>query len=109
MGKHTGDRQFHCLFRTGLHQFFVGNLFQMANIAGVSVPLLLNQLVACQDSVFCVDDDDILTAVNARGVLGTVLASENRRGLGVDTAQRFASGVIVIPFLLYFFGFRHVS
>ena len=58
---------------------------------------LLLQLLAGQDSLIAVDDDDIVTAVNIGGESGLVLAAQDDSSLGSNAAEGFAGGVDHIP------------
>ena len=54
---------------------------------------LLLQLLAGQDSLIAVDDDDVVTAVNVGGESGLVLAAQDDSSLGSNAAEGLAGGV----------------
>ena len=56
LGKHTLNGKLHSLGGLCCHKSIVACFFKMADIAGVALPFLLSELVACQNSVFAVDD-----------------------------------------------------
>ena len=58
------------------------------------------QLLAGQDSLIAVDDDDVVTAVNVGGESGLVLAAQDDSSLGSNAAEGFSSGVDHIPLAL---------
>ena len=103
--KHTLDGKLHRLGGLGCHEGIVAGFFQVADVAGVTLPLLLGQLVAGQNSVLAVDDDDVVAAVYVGGKGGLVLASEQHGSLSGNSAEGLAGGVNDIPGALNFGGF----
>mgnify|MGYP000192492260 FL=1 len=73
-GDHALDSVGHGLVAVLSHQGLVLGLLQAADPAGMSAMELLLQLLAGQDSLIAVDDDDVVTAVNVGGESGLVLA-----------------------------------
>ena len=73
--QHAADSQAHRQLGLSLHQGLVLGLFQTAGITGVGTVVLLLQLLAGEDGVLRVDDDDVVAAVNVRGIVGFELAS----------------------------------
>ena len=69
---------------------------------------LLIELLAGEDSLLRVDDDDELAAVNVRGVLRSVLTSEDGRCENRSLAERLACRVDHVPFALEGFLLSHV-
>ena len=63
------------------------DLLQAAGIAGVGAVVLLLQLLAGEDCVLGVDDDDVIAAVNVGGVIGLELAAEKVCGEGSGFAH----------------------
>ena len=59
-----------------LHQQAVLGLLQAAHPAGVGAVVLLLHLVAGEDGLAGVDDDDVVTAVGMGGVGGLALATQ---------------------------------
>ena len=62
--------------------------------------VLLLQLLAGEDSVLSVDDDDIVTTVNMRSIIGLELAAENIGGQCSGLAHGLAGCVKDVPFTL---------
>ena len=58
---------------------------------------LLLHLLAGQDSLVAVDDDDMVTTVNVRSKGGLVLTAQDDSSLGSNAAEGFAGGVDHIP------------
>ena len=77
VGQHALHSQLHCLLGTGSHQGLVLNGLQTADVAGMVMIVLILQLVAGEDSLISVDDDDEFTAVNVGGELRAMLATQN--------------------------------
>ena len=67
LGQHALDSNLHSQLGLLSHQLLVLGLLQATNVAGVSAIVLVDQLVAGQDSLISVDDDDEVTAINMRG------------------------------------------
>ena len=109
VGKHTADGKLHCLFGLCSHKGLVLDSLQTADIAGMTVVVLLLELLAGKDSLVGVDDDNELTAVNMRGEFGTVLSSENGGGGNGGLSERFAGGVDDVPSAVKRLFFCHKS
>ena len=86
-------------------------LLQAAGISGVSTVVLLLQLLAGEDGLPGVDNDDIVAAVNMGGVIGFQLAAKNIGGESGGLAQGLACRVKDVPLagngLLGYHGSRH--
>ena len=106
---HTLYRKLHRLSGAGSHQDAVGSFLEVTDITGMTVPFLLFELLACEDSVLTVDDDDVITAVNVgcKGYL--VLASEQDSGLSRYLTEGLAGSVDDIPLALDLAFFCHIS
>ena len=63
LGQHALDSHAHSQSGVLLHQDAVGGLLQAAGPTGVVAIELLSALVAGQDSLASVDDDDVVAAV----------------------------------------------
>ena len=76
--------------------------------------VLLLQLFAGEDGLVGVDDDDVVAAVNMRGVVGLELAAKQISGEGSRLAHGLAGGIKNVPLagrsglLLGYQGSRHV-
>ncbi len=68
-------------------------------IAGVPVVELLRPLVAGEHALLGVDDDDVVTAIDVRGVARLGLAAQDQRDLGGKSPDDEAFGVDQQPFL----------
>ena len=75
LGKHSLDRLFHDKFGSFSHHLLGGNALQASDIAGMMMVHLLCQLLAGEDGLAGVDDDDEFTAVCMRSEFGSVLSS----------------------------------
>ena len=91
-GDHALDSVGHSLVAVLSHQGLVLGLLQAADPAGMSAMELLLQLLAGQDSLIAVDDDDVVTAVNVGGESGLVLAAQDDSSLGSNAAEGLAGG-----------------
>ena len=79
----------------------------MANVAGVTVGNLLFQLSAGQNSLFCIDDDNMVAAVHMGSKGDLLLAAKKNGGLCSNAAKRLARCVENIPFARNFACFWH--
>ena len=90
LGEHSLHSSLHRQLGLGCHQGLVLNLLQATDVAGVMVVILVLQLVAGQNSLISVDDDNEFTAVNVGGELRTVLAAQNIGSRDRSLTQRLA-------------------
>jgi hypothetical protein len=74
-----------------------GALLDAAGVAGMPVVRLLVALVAGQPHLFGVDHDDVVAAVDMRGVAGLVLAAQSPGEFGGQPAEHHAVGVDHVP------------
>src|SRR5690242_3366747 len=78
--QHALDRLLHNpLGKLSLEDRTRGALFDAADIPGVIAIDLLLALPAGEQDLFCVDDDDIVSAIDVRGVGRLVLAAQPQR------------------------------
>ena len=96
--KHSLNCETHCQLGALLHEVLVLNFLQSADPAGVSAVVLLLQLLAGEDSILCVDDDDVVAAVNVRSVIGLELAAEKVGGKSSGFAHGLTGCIKDIPF-----------
>ena len=82
------------------HQLAVLDLLQAADELAVGDVELLLGLLAGQDSLVAVDDDNIVTAINVGGVVNFLLAAQQNSSLSSDVAQALAGSVEQIPLAL---------
>ena len=59
--EHTTNSKAHCQLGLLLHQSLISGLFETAGITGMGAIELLLQLLAGQNSVLRIDDDDIIS------------------------------------------------
>ena len=103
--QHALDRLLqHALGEFALHDLARRLLFDTAGVTGVAVVDLVCVLVARENNLLGVDDDDVVAAVDVRGVDGLVLALEasgdQRRKPANDEAVRVDQD----PLLIYLAG-----
>jgi len=89
----------HALGETTLQHLARGDLFQAAGIAGVLVVDLLVELAAGELHLVGVDDDDMVAAIDVRGVARLVLAPQDVGDDRCDAPDDQAIGVDQVPFL----------
>ena len=75
------------------HQLAVLDLLQAADELAVGDVELLLGLLAGQDSLVAVDDDNLVTAINVGGVVNFLLAAQQNSSLSSDVAQALAGSV----------------
>ena len=95
-GVHAG---FEVLVVRFLHQHFGGRLALTAGVAGVTKIDFIGHLIAGEDDLVGVDDDDVVAALHVGGVAGLVLAAENFGDFGTETAEHLIGGIDDNPFL----------
>ena len=101
LGQPTLDSQLHSIVGAVLHHDAGLGLLQTADPAGYTVVALLIQLVAGQNSLVGVDDDDIVTSFNVGSEINFVLAAQQVGGDNSSAAQGLASCVENVPLALY--------
>ena len=99
------EHALHGLLQNALGMLAVENLVSGAaldapRIARVPEILLVETLVAGEDDIARVDDDDIVAVVHVRGVAGLVLAAQPRRDERRKPADHEAVGIDENPGLL---------
>ena len=104
-GQHTLHSQHHCLVGLLGHQGFVLNGLHAADPAAVMIVVLIDQLVAGQNGLVAVDDDNVIAAVNIRRKGNLVLTAQQNSSGSSNAAQGLACGVDDVPFALYFTSF----
>ena len=97
LGQHAADGQLHGQRGLGLHQGAVLDFLQAADPTGVVTIVLLIQLLAGQDSLLGIDDDDKIAAVSVGSELGLPLAAQQVRGQSGGLAQGLPGGIQYIP------------
>ena len=100
LGQHALDGQLHSVVGAVLHHDAGLGFLQTADPAGNAVVGLLLQLLAGQNSLVGVDDDDEVTAVNVGSEIDLVLAAQDVCSLDSGTAQGLTGSVDDIPLAL---------
>ena len=100
LGQHTLDSQLHSVVGAVSHHVTSLGLLQVTDPAGDTIVLLLLQLLAGQNSLIGVDDDDEITAVNVGGEISLVLAAQDVCSDNSGTAQGLASCIDDVPLAL---------
>ena len=65
---------------------------------------MLGPLLACHLALVGIDDDHVVTAVNVRGIIGLVLATQQLSHLRAQATQDLVGSINYHPFLLNGFG-----
>ena len=100
LGQHALDSNFHSVVAAGVHHVASLGFLQTADPAGNAVVLLLLQLLAGQNSLVGVDDDNEIAAVNVGGEVSLVLAAQNVGSFDSGTAQGLAGSIDNLPLAL---------
>ena len=95
--QHAADGERHGESGAGRHQAIVAGLLETAGVTGVGAVVLLGELVAGENGVLRVDDDDEVTAVNVRRVVNLALAAQQVGGESGGLAQGLAGRVENVP------------
>ena len=91
-----------------LHHDFVRGFLQATRITGVTTVELLVELVAGEDDLIRVEDDDMIAGIDMRGERGLVLAAEDGCHLRRQTSEHHALSVHNVPLTLYGFSLSHI-
>ena len=91
------------------HQLAVLDLLQAANVLAVGDVELLLSLLAGQNCLVAVDDNDVIAAIDIGGVVDLLLAAQQNSGLSSDVTQALAGCVEQIPLALDFSGLYESS
>ena len=108
-GHHAADSHTHSSLGLLLHQDAVLGLLQTADPTGVSPVNLLLGLLAGQDSLASVDDDDVVTAVSVGSVGNLGLAAQQVSSPNGGFAQGLTGSVQDVPLALDVGLVRHKS
>ena len=104
--KEVRDYHENIFFGLNTRQFICSVL--AVGVAVGDVELLLG-LLAGQNSLVAVDDDDEIAAVNIGGIIDLLLAAQQNSSLSSDVAQALAGSVEQIPLALDFSGLDESS
>ena len=105
--QHTLNSQFHGEVALLGHQGAILDFLQVADVAGVVLIQLLVQLVAGENGLIGVDDDDKIASIHMGGEDRLMLASQQGGSLSGYAAQGLVSSVDHIPFAFDLVRFRH--
>ena len=108
-GHHAADRDAHRELGLLLHEDAVLGLLEAADPAGVSTVILLLHLVAGEDRLGGVDDDDVVAAISVRGVGDLELAAQQIGCRHGGLAHGLAGSVDNVPLTLDVALVRHKS
>ena len=107
--EHTLHCQLNCQLRTLSHEGLVLGFLQAANPARMSLVVLLSQLVAGQDCLGSVDNDNEIAGINVRGELYLMLAAKESCYSSCGTTQRLVCCVDDIPLAVNVLSLSHIS
>ena len=97
LGQHALDSQFHGELGTLRHERAVLDVLQVADPAGVMIVVLVVELLAGENGLVNIHDDDEIAAVNVRGEVNLVLATQQLGSGHSGAAQGLASCVENVP------------
>ena len=97
-GKHAADRFFDKFDGAVLLHPAVRNVLQTTGVTGVGLSHLLLGFATSERHLASVDHDHVITAHGMRGPIGRVLALENRRNPGGQSAKRDVGSINHNPF-----------
>ena len=109
LGQHALDGLLDSELRALLHEGAVRDLLQTAGPAGMVAIEFLSGFVAGEHSLFRVDDDDEVAAVNVGGELGLGFAAQQVSGGNSGLAQGLARRIQDVPFPFQVALFCHIS
>lgn len=95
--QHAADGERHGESGAGRHQAIVTGLLETAGVTGVGAVVLLGELVAGENGVLRIDDDDEVTAVDVRRVVDLALAAQQVGGESGGLAQGLAGRIENVP------------
>jgi len=107
--KHALDGLLHGNLGVLLHEGAVLDFLHVTNVTGETIVDLLVQLLAGENGLGSVYDDDEVSRVNIRHKVRFMFSAKDSSGFGCDLTEGFALSVKHIPFALYFAGFWHIS
>ena len=84
-------------------------LVKPADVLAVGDVELLLILLAGQNCLVAVDDNDVIAAIDIGGVVDLLLAAQQNSGLSSDVAQALAGSVEQVPLTLDFSGLYESS
>ena len=100
LGEHTFDGVLEDTLGVGGTHLGRGGLALAAGIAGVALVDLVGLFLAAEDALLGIDDDDVVAAVDVRGVARFGLAAQDVGHTGSQTAYGLSFGINQHPFLL---------
>ena len=100
LGQHALDSQLHGELGTLRHQRAVLDVLEVADPAGVMIVVLVVELLAGENGLVNIHDDDEIAAVHVRGEVNLVLAAQQLGSGDSSAAQGLACCVEDVPFSL---------
>ena len=98
--KHATDSVFENALRMGGEDLCRGGLALATGISSVALVDFVSHFLAGEDNLLGIDDDDIVAAVDMRGVARFGLAAQDVGYAGSQTAYGLILGINEHPFLL---------
>ena len=102
LGEHALDCLVNSKFRFFFHKLLVLDFLESSNITCVIAIIFVFKLLACEDNVFAVDDDDVIAAIHMGREGRLVLAAKQHGSLSSHTTEGLTGGINDIPFSLDF-------
>ena len=87
LGEHAADCPANEFGGTGLEDLLGGRETLATRIAGVACVHAIGHFLAAEGHLLCVDDDDVVAAVNVGGEAGLGLATEDKGHAGGETTK----------------------
>ena len=109
LGHHAADGFIDCEFGLLVEELTILGHFESAGITGVMIINFFVKLSACHDDFICVDDDNVIAAVNMRGKDGLVFSAEYCGNLRCETTEHHAFCIYNVPLTLHGFCFCHIA
>ena len=100
LGEHALDGQLHRELGALLHERAILDVLQVADPAGVMIVVLVVELLAGENGLVNIHDDDEIAAVHVRGEVNLVLAAQQLGSGDSSAAQGLACCVEDVPFSL---------
>ena len=98
--KHAADGVFKYALGVFGENLLRGGLALAAGISGIALVDLVGHLLAGEDNLLGIDDDDIVAAIHMRGVARCGLAAQDVGHAGGQTTHGLVLGINEHPFLL---------
>ena len=104
--QHAFNGLLQCAARELFLHFAEGTLVNAAGETGMAVVFFVFEFGTGYAQFVGIDDDNVITGINVRGVFGFVFAAQAVCDLGGNSAQDFVFGIDYKPFALHLVRFR---